>query len=357
MARFSTISMSLLICIILYITNADLGVHSVKGYPPLWDSAPENLEDFTSHDGSIFINPWNYLERHGMYKILLNVTAQHLDMNDPENKRNILWGLPIQHGWQYRSGRLADTQNQDKTYVSPRSWWACMNYYLSAIPFLGAVDAGLFDVRFPIQLSEPKEYQSDFCYNIPDCYRSVPKPMEGWKAFFEFIKTPLDVPKEKAESEFLTRMWEAHTQSIRSALLPCSTRLSFMSTKESSFGVDWAAAVEFLAATNFLTDFNSTNNFHYFLPPRILTELDIAPLILDFTTEQNRVVFMLHWLNKFNQLSGGHFLQLWKKAMCSEEGKAAGRDLIQNMITNPAYTPLNIVNIITALANNSTCEP
>lgn len=29
------------------------------------------------------------------------------------------------------------------TYIDPAAWWADMNYYLSVVPYLGAVEAGL----------------------------------------------------------------------------------------------------------------------------------------------------------------------------------------------------------------------
>lgn len=82
---------------------------------------------------------------------------------------NILWGLPLQHGWQFSSGRLLTTpgrltlkyekQNQTITFdtilnstkFSSEAWWGDMNFFLSVIPYFGAVEAGLAP---PISLKE-----------------------------------------------------------------------------------------------------------------------------------------------------------------------------------------------------------
>lgn len=74
-------------------------------FPPLWHLAPENFEDYHIQNHKTVINVWNYLERLGLYKILLKSSAKYFSGLGPNNVNNILWGLPLQHGWQYRSGR------------------------------------------------------------------------------------------------------------------------------------------------------------------------------------------------------------------------------------------------------------
>lgn len=73
-------------------------------YPPLWGFAPENLLDFPVKDNKIVINPWNYQERLGVYKSLLKASAKYFMDFGSQNSGNILWGLPLQHGWQFRTG-------------------------------------------------------------------------------------------------------------------------------------------------------------------------------------------------------------------------------------------------------------
>ncbi|XP_075720374.1 protein LEG1 homolog [Rhinoderma darwinii] len=360
-----TMLMFLWLVIGLGYANPDISSHN-DNYPPMWEHVSENLADFRIHNDKVVINPWNYLERMAMYKILLKVTAPFLDMKEPGNKKNVLWGLPLQHGWQFHTGRLQDTSKQrseDQTSISAKSWWACMNYYLSVIPFLGAVDAELFE-GFPygIDISRPDESQSDFCYSMEECRSSSTKAMDKWKTFFESIKASSQMsvvsvpPLAKEEDIVLSYMWRAHVESINVALPRCSERLRYLSGPEGGFGEDWATAVEFIAATNFPTNFQSTNDFQTFLPHRILVENDKVPNIPDLSETENRVLSTLHSINKVNRFTGGYLLSLWKKAMCSEQGKAAGRNLLQNMVTDPNLAPQTMIKIMIELLKNSACE-
>ncbi|KAI1240960.1 Protein LEG1, partial [Lamprotornis superbus] len=229
-------------------------------YPPLWDLAPENLLDFPVKDSKIVINAWNYQDRLGVYKSLLNASAKYFSAFGSQNSGNILWGLPLQHGWQFRTG---------------------MNYYLAIIPFLGAVEAGLFgELPYEIEILPPEEQKDDFCYSVKDCWSRMPKLMDDWKAYFE-----------------------AHTTSIAYALPTFQDSLKYLSGPEANFGEDWANAVDFIAATHFSTDFPTTNNFQAFLPQRMLVEGDVIPFISDFSPEQNKVLVTMRALHRANKLT------------------------------------------------------
>ncbi|KAG8582661.1 hypothetical protein GDO81_008154 [Engystomops pustulosus] len=340
----------------------------------MWELAPEKLSDFPIYGEKVTINPWEYEERLGLYKLLLNITAPFLDMKEPGNKRNVLWGLPLQFGWQYHTGKpgveLSDKavpctcgmMEQHLDLWRLRWWWIrrSMNYYLAVIPFLGAIDAGLFEgFQYGISISPPDESPSDFCNSIEECRSTSTKAMDEWKSFFELIKTSpseVSVPSlSKEEDKFLSYMWKAHVESIKVALPRCSKRLEYFSGPEGSFGKDWATAVEFIGACNFPTNFKSTNDFQTFLPRRILSANDKAPNIHDFSKQENRVLSVLHSINQVNKFTGGFLLRLWKKAMCSEEGRVAGRNLLQNMVTDPQLVPETMLQIIIELAKNSAC--
>ncbi|KAM9316668.1 protein LEG1 homolog [Gastrophryne carolinensis] len=299
-----------LICLFLVFVNANTQPSENNDYyPPMWDIIPDNLSD-VSENGTVVLQPWIYQQRMLMYKVMLNATAPYLNMKEQDNLRNILWGLAMQNGWQYSTDRLridtepcaSETKNQ--TCISVRSWWACMNYFLSVIPFLGAMDAGLFNT-YDIQISPPKEFQSDFCYSIAECHSFVSQALDSWQTFFKIIKTS-DIAEpqlSKAEDWFLTYMWKAHVESISAGLPRCSKRLQYLSLPERTFGKDWGTTVEFLAATNFPTNFQSTHEFQAFLPPRKLVNGDKAPFITDFTEEQNRVLVALRTINSGNTLT------------------------------------------------------
>ncbi|NWX39335.1 LEG1H protein, partial [Steatornis caripensis] len=282
-------------------------------YPPLWDLVPENLMDFLVKDNKIVINAWNYQERLGVYKNLLSSSAKYFTAFGSQNFGNILWGLPLQHGWQFRTGRLADPsrvtscgyEDGDILCISVRSWWSCMNYYLAIIPFLGAVEAGLFgQLQYEIEILPPEERRDDFCYSVADCRSRIPKLMDEWKAYFEHeAMSPAAFSSFKLD-DALNLMWRAHVASIAYALPKFQDSLKYLSDPEANFGEDWANAVDFIAATHFSTDLENTNNFQAFLPQRMLVEGDVFPSISDFSLQQNRVLLSLRALHKANQQTG-----------------------------------------------------
>ncbi|KAI6071297.1 Protein LEG1-like protein [Aix galericulata] len=262
-------------------------------YPPLWDIVPENLLNFPVKGNKIVIDPWNYRERLGVYKSLLNSSAKYFTNFGSQNVGNILWGLPLQHGWQFRTG---------------------MNYYLAVIPFLGAVEAGLFrEVPYEIELLPPEERKDDFCYSVADCRSRIPELMDKWKAYFEYLQfTEQNAMGPETFSSFilddaLHYMWNAHVASIAYALPKFQDSLRYLPDPEANFGEDWANAVDFIAATHFCTDLQTTNNFQRFLPQRMLVEGDVLPSISGFSPQQNRVLLSMRALHKANQLTGSAF--------------------------------------------------
>ncbi|NXA15251.1 LEG1H protein, partial [Sapayoa aenigma] len=314
-------------------------------YPPLWDLAPESLLDFPVKDNKIAINAWNYRERLGVYKSLLNSSAKYFSAFGPQNIGNILWGLPLQHGWQFRTGRLADPSGvtscghdgADVLCQSVRSWWSCMNYYLAIIPFLGAVEAGLFgQLPYEIEILPPEERKDDFCYSVADCWSLMPKLMDDWKAFFEVNNVtffPATFSSFKLD-DALGLMWKAHVTSIAYALPKFHDSLKYLSDPEKTFGEDWSNAVDFIGATHFSTDFLAVNNFQAFLPQRMLVEKDVLPSISDFSPQQNQVLVSMRALHKANKLTGGLLLKLWQKAMSTEAGRKMGRKLIESLTSS-----------------------
>ncbi|XP_027736346.1 protein LEG1 homolog [Empidonax traillii] len=318
-------------------------------YPPLWDLAHENLLDFPVKDNKIVIDAWNYQERLGVYKTLLNSSAKYFSAFGPQNTGNILWGLPLQHGWQFRTGRLADPSGEtscgyedgDLLCQSVRSWWSCMNYYLSVIPFLGAVEAGLFgQLPFEVEILPPEEQKDDFCYSVADCWSRMPKLMDDWKAFFEYLlstehkaMSPATFSSLKLD-DALGLMWKAHVTSIFYALPKFQDSLKYLSDPEANFAEDWANAVDFLGATYFHTDLPTVNKFQAFLPPRILVEGDVLPFISDFSPQQNEVLVSLKALHEANKLTGGLLLKVWQKAMSTEAGRKIGQKLIESLISS-----------------------
>ncbi|XP_053240026.1 protein LEG1 homolog [Podarcis raffonei] len=329
--------------------------------PLLWHSAPGNLGDYPVNGSNILINPWSYPQRLGLYKILLKATSNFFappGPNDADNNvpgrlpqqhglqyisnKNILWGLALQHGWQYSTGRLEDPTNitrcgkkdGDNLCISERSWWACMNYYLAIVPFLGALESGIFgDLADKVEILPPNEQRADFCHSVAECNAQAPKAMAGWRDFFKYLSsTALSSEAPEAQEAALNYMWKAHVHSLAYGRRKFKNRLPYLSGPESNFGEDWAATVDFIAATHFHTDQETTNRLQTGLPPRMLLEGEKAPFIADFTPEQNKVLFLFGALSRTNEKTGNLLLLIWKAAMATEGGREIGRKLIESVI-------------------------
>ena len=163
----------------------------------------------TADDGAVAVDPWNYTQRLGVYKVLLNSTAQ---LGFGGSWGNPLWGLALQFAWQHDTGRLLGA-NDDA--VSPLSWWATMNYFLSVVPFLAAVDEGVVRVPDgrPVRVLAPEGNLTALCCSVEECIVEAPRALLAWKAFFDYARTA-DVP---AQDDALALLWEAHIHSLHEA--------------------------------------------------------------------------------------------------------------------------------------------
>ncbi|XP_070352597.1 protein LEG1 homolog isoform X4 [Equus asinus] len=198
------------------------GASSISdAYPPLWKESPGEFSDYKVENGKYVINVWHYLERMGTYKILLNKTAKYFEKFAPENEQNILWGLPVHHGWQYYTGRLADPtqrtgcghESGDHLCISVDSWWADFNYYLSAMPFLAAIDSGIMGISSDnVTFLPPSKDQMSFCYNVSSCHSSFPEAMKKWNEFYQHVKSCSD-----NLDDLLKYLWAAHVSSLKIA--------------------------------------------------------------------------------------------------------------------------------------------
>ncbi|CAK7301622.1 Protein LEG1 homolog [Vulpes lagopus] len=215
-------------------------------YPPLWKKSASQFSDYRVKNGKYIIDPWVYPERMGMYKILVNKTARYFENILLDNEQNILWGLPLQNGWQYKTGRLADPRRRtdcgydsDPLCVSVDSWWAAHLQYPSST--------------------------------------------------FE---------------DLLKYLWAAHVATIDTVGKIFEDRLEYYSKAEANFGRNWCVAVDYLAASLFPTTLVRTHEFQEGLPPRMLVNGDRAPFISDFTEFQNTVLLLLSFLSQVDNFPG-----------------------------------------------------
>nr|XP_020022640.1 protein LEG1 homolog [Castor canadensis] len=294
-------------------------------YPPLWKESPGQLSDYKVQDGVYIIDPWIFTDRMGMYKILLNKTATYFAKFAPENEQNILWGLPLQHGWQYKTGRLADPTGRtncgyksgNHLCISVDSWWADINYFLSVLPFLAAVDSGIMGISSDqVTLLPPPTDQMRFCYGVTGCRSSYIDLMNKWSNFYQYMLSP-----SSNFDDLLKYLWIAHTSTLKVPLSAFEDRFFYYSNQEADFGKSWAVTVNYLGAACFPTTLNRSHEFQKGLPPRILVSTDIAPYISDFTALQNIVLVVLNVVRNVDESTASLSLTAWKYLMKTQAAR------------------------------------
>ena len=218
----------LLLLIYTVISPLSIPVPSVaKHYPPGWQDAPGSLAEFPavvqiSGQKKTIIDPWNYLQRMGVYKLMIKHTEPFFNSWGYNNTGNLLWGLPLQFGWQKTSGRLRDMRSNHGNVgygdycVSPNSWWADMNYYLSVLPFLGALNAGIFSpLKYPLNITKPanvsEKFKQKYCTSIEECKVQHAEVIQDWTEFFRRVKVASSASDHDAT---VALVWKAHTTSI-----------------------------------------------------------------------------------------------------------------------------------------------
>ena len=175
-----------------------------------------------------------------MYKMLLEKTRGVMAPYGRSDTGNVMWGLPKQLGWQYRTGRLGrfggepeNPEDNKPFFISATSWWAAMNYYLAVIPFMGAVKAGYFSHwPRPIHLAAPSDTVPgvpSYPKTLEECLVTAKNSTEGWEHFFLYLKdnrdrdspsttevTPITLSTKYSDDvsvlddAMLQVMWEAH---------------------------------------------------------------------------------------------------------------------------------------------------
>jgi len=323
--------------------------------PTGWADAPGNLSmyPYTKSDtGVTIIDPWLYEHRLGAYKITVSATqVKGKAWWGNGSTGDILWGLPLQFGWQHDSGRLKPQGTDDLTLslptVSPTSWWACMNWVLSIIPFSGALEAGI--IEWPIRHREilfqrpnNNPNASRFCSSPSECASVYPKLMSKWTTFFHHLASDpsytatsrhgsAEISKE--EDELLGYLWDAHTASIHTGLSMFGAEASLLPLPEREFGLGWANLVEIIAATRWPPDFNSTSlQQAQLLPPRMLHDGDVPPFIKDFPPGVNAALAFIQIFWDTNKDTGGRFVADWKRAMCTFTARKVGRALLNDVL-------------------------
>jgi hypothetical protein len=213
-----------------------------------------------------------------------------------------LWGFIVQFQWQRSSGRLGmrDGETSGKTLISPDSWWGCMNYTLSALPFRIAKNLG-----FPLgDISDVTESQFDDA--LKGSLRGDDAGVtSAWTEYFLAIRREQRREREEGEGsrgerereeqqrrqqELLSLQWSAHTRSIHYGLRVFSTQLSLLPVTEQQLGLGWVSMVEVMAGSHVAVTTRSVTELlnGRFLPPRMLGLMDASRVSAYGLTEEQR---------------------------------------------------------------------
>ncbi|UJR21209.1 hypothetical protein I4U23_024306 [Adineta vaga] len=313
--------------LISFHTNAEMISDNEIYYPPLWHTVPSKLTDYPlindSSSSYRLIDPWYYPHRLGLYKILINLTTPLMPFCSSSNASNILFALPSQFGWQFHSNRLFTNGTLN---ISSNSWWASANYYLSVIPFLAAMDAGLIPYE-PFQIVQSK----NFCSNAKECYHQVPEAMKRWHEFFTFLQqSTKDFNDRILDTHYLAPLWLAYKSSFDNALPLIESKLVYLpSNNEKLFGQNWARLLNLIAMARKNTNLYETlKNQRKFLPHRMLLDSDhlTQPNDLSDSVKSSLKVlfsFRFDWLPQIEAI--------WSKLTCNYEARVYAQYTLESM--------------------------
>ncbi|XP_018597907.1 liver-enriched gene 1, tandem duplicate 1 [Scleropages formosus] len=333
------------------------------GYPILWDKVPERISQQPPDNGMLVVQPWDYLQRMSLLKWILNATDDYMTSMGPGPNENPLWNLPLQLSWLYKSGRLADPtdgttcghESGDSTCISPHSWWACMNYYLSVIPFLAAVETGTLGQGLTSQVEALTGVEQDYCTSYSDCYVKHTELMEKWNTFYQGLKnlSTSELPDSEKKEQILTLMWDAEVSSLHTSS-QCSDLRKHYSNPEQKFSRIWVDSTEFMAATHLQSSLDKAAPLLIPLPGRVLKEDDSPPNIADLSEAENHALYIFYWMESMNSVLEGVLKTMWRSAMCSIPAREKGQAVLRDLVLEPKFAVAGLMSIMKDMT--STCS-
>ncbi|XP_014316576.1 protein LEG1 homolog [Myotis lucifugus] len=199
-------------------------------YPPFWDQINGDIAEFPVQNNKTIIDPWKYIDRLKMYKILIEKSNRYFAGFGKNKTDNVLWALTLYYGQLYETDRFSEPPNSSVCAydagapgcVSINSGWGEINFYVIVPYFLAAIESEfLKDLPYQVELVSREEYRSDFCYSIAECRASYPQAMDLANRFYQYLLSReitsivKDVPHyDIDEDTVVLYMWEAHQAGI-----------------------------------------------------------------------------------------------------------------------------------------------
>ncbi|XP_051265528.1 protein LEG1 homolog [Dicentrarchus labrax] len=331
-----------------------------NGMPVLWVHTTGLVTDLPIQNGVLTPDPWHFLHRMSLYRLMIAATDPFMGSMGTNATDSPLWGLPLQLGWMLTSGRLADPtgattcglESGDTMCISTQSWWGCVNYYASALPFLSAAQQGFLGAGVQVQMQVP-EGVTDYCTTYADCAAQYPDAMSTWDAFFQGLKSAAEseLPENEKKDALLGLYWAAQMASTQ-ASATCNAKQGHYSSAEVSFANSWQNSAEYVSAAHFHSNLENSAMFITPLPSRVLQATDSAPNIADLSQEENHTLSIFSWMSSVNSLLGGTLVRLWKSAMCSVSTRERGREMLGQLLLNPSFATNTFLSIITGMTTS-----
>eukprot|EP00756_Hemistasia_phaeocysticola_P053102 Hpha_TRINITY_DN2849_c0_g1::TRINITY_DN2849_c0_g1_i1::g.171267::m.171267 len=318
------------------------------GYPRGWDTFPGSLSVYPQVGGVVQVDPWRFDHRMGMYKSMI-ATAKNIQFGGELGSP--LWGLVLQCGWQMQTGRHLNTT---VNAVNTSSWWGAMNYALSTVPFISAVEAGLFAPlnSTTVNVLAAPYNASLFCASYESCSKKFPQATLKWREFFTAVV------RGGGDADGTTEgLWEGHMASLHEATPMMQPLLgSLPSAEEQKFGTSWANLIDFVAALNRGMNFSAVNQLQEALiPPRMLRAGDRPLHIADFTQTQNFALAVMEDLATANAVTHGEVYVIFHHLCCTPEGRAAANKAADDALWNRGHLPADVLKVLLELAALHPC--
>uniref|UniRef100_A0A3B4AXE5 Uncharacterized protein n=1 Tax=Periophthalmus magnuspinnatus TaxID=409849 RepID=A0A3B4AXE5_9GOBI len=315
-----------------------------NGAPIMWAHATSQPTDLTITEGVLTPDPWHYLHRMSFYRILIAATDPYMTSMGPGDNQSPIWGLPLQLGWMLTSGRLADptgltvcgTQGGDTAdmCISTNSWWGCVNYFSSALPFLsaakqGILGDGLCPVLAQVQMQSPAGVEG-YCTTYDSCKTAHPDVINNWDSFFQVRR---EIPTF-LKIKLILRQWRSESRTDCKEETECDAKASAqMKLIEAGAGGE--------------ADLDHSIMFGILTVSVIATKEPIR----SEAVEGNAPSLPYHWFNRERAIRGT-LASMWRRAMCSVTTRENGREMLKQLLFNPEYATSSFLSIVTSMSTS-----
>ncbi|KAM8999249.1 protein LEG1 homolog [Sarcophilus harrisii] len=235
------------------------------------------------------MDPYDYSDRLSMYKMIINSSEKYFTQFGINNTGNAFWALTIFYGKLYESGRYNNPSNylvngrpEKANFISIRSGWSGINYYVIIPFYLAALKLNFFGpLSYPIELLSQKEHRSDFCYSFDECNTSYPEMMTENLRIFKYLQSRKKISNTTEKPIYDTDwetivhyIWSGHQHGLDVGKSLFYDESQFYSTGEKDFTEAFLKTVEFLEAANYPSDAKNGSAILTGFPHRQLTTID-----------------------------------------------------------------------------------